>query len=107
MVGLAYRKYSSKYIQYEKEAKINKAGIWSGKFIEPWNWRRGARLRVENIEANNGCLIKGNISSSGEKIYHVKTGQYYKRTKISLSKGERWFCTEDEARKNGWRKSKR
>ena len=105
--ALAYRKYSLKYIQYEKEAKINKAGIWSGKFIEPWNWRRGDRLRVANVEANNGCLIKGNISSSGEKIYHLKTGQYYQRTKISLSKGERWFCTEEEARKNGWRKSKR
>ena len=105
--ALAYRKYSSKYVQSENEAKINKAGIWSGKFIEPWNWRRGDRLRVENVEANNGCIIKGNISSNGEKTYHVKTGQYYKRTKITLSKGERWFCNEDEARQNGWRKSKR
>ena len=104
--ALAYRKYSLKYVQYENKAKINKAGVWSGKFIEPWNWRRGARFRVENIEVNSGCLIKGNISSNGEKIYHIETGQYYKRTIISLSKGERWFCTEEDALKNGWRRSK-
>ncbi len=52
------------------------------------------------------CLIKGNISSSGEKIYHMPGQQYYDRTKIDLSAGERMFCTEDEAVAAGWRKSK-
>jgi hypothetical protein len=52
-----------------------------------------------------GCDIKGNISSSGEKIYHVPSGASYKQTVIDPSKGERWFCTEDEAKANGWRKS--
>lgn len=27
-------------------------------------------------------------------------------TKIDTSKGERWFCTETQARNAGWRKSK-
>jgi micrococcal nuclease len=54
-----------------------------------------------------GCVIKGNISSSsGEKIYHVPGQRYYEQTKIDPDKGERWFCTEDEAIANGWRKSK-
>ena len=54
------------------------------------------------------CLIKGNISrASGERIYHVPGGQYYSRTKITTSKGERWFCSEPEARAAGWRRSKR
>lgn len=57
--------------------------------------------------ADEDCLIKGNISSSGEKIYHVPSGQFYSRTKITESKGERWFCTEAEARAAGWRKSLR
>lgn len=51
------------------------------------------------------CDIKGNISSEGEKIYHVPGGQAYARTEINPSRGERWFCTEAEARANGWRKS--
>lgn len=55
-----------------------------------------------------GCYIKGNISmESGERIYHLPGQQYYEKTKIDPGKGERWFCTEDEARANGWRKSKR
>ncbi len=54
-----------------------------------------------------GCVIKGNISSStGEKIYHVPGQRYYEQTKIEPEKGERWFCTEEEATANGWRKSK-
>jgi len=56
---------------------------------------------------DESCLIKGNISSSGEKIYHVPGGSYYDRTVIDESKGERWFCSEQEAQAAGWRKSKR
>src|SRR3989338_149352 len=51
--------------------------------------------------------IKGNISSSGERIYHVPSGQYYSVTQINESKGEMLFCTEAEARSAGWRKSLR
>ena len=53
-----------------------------------------------------GCAVKGNISSSGEKIYHVPGQRYYEQTRIDPDKGERWFCTEEEASANGWRKSK-
>lgn len=53
------------------------------------------------------CLIKGNISSSGEKIYHLSGGRYYDVTVIDQSKGERWFCAEAEAVAAGWRKSMR
>ncbi len=54
-----------------------------------------------------GCSIKGNISSSGEKIYHVLGGASYNQTEIDPGKGERWFCTETEAVASGWRKSQR
>jgi hypothetical protein len=55
-----------------------------------------------------GCDIKGNISyNTGERIYHVPGQEYYDKTKISPEYGERWFCTEQEAIANGWRKSKR
>ena len=57
-------------------------------------------------EQRAGCVIKGNISSSGERIYHVPGQRYYDKTLIHLSKGERWFCTEQEAVAAGWRKAK-
>lgn len=62
----------------------------------------------------NGCTthksgrdIKGNISfDKHEKIYHVPGQNFYNETKISPEYGERWFCTEAEARANGWRNAK-
>ncbi|MGQ9890155.1 MAG: sunset domain-containing protein, partial [Aggregatilineales bacterium] len=57
-------------------------------------------------EQQPGCLIKGNISSKGEKIYHVPGARWYDRTKIDPSKGERWFCSPEEAERNGWRAAK-
>jgi hypothetical protein len=53
-----------------------------------------------------GCDIKGNISKTGEKIYHVLGQRWYDETKINPGKGEAWFCTEAEARANGWRKAR-
>lgn len=53
------------------------------------------------------CTIKGNISTrTGEKIYHVPGQRYYDATQIDLSKGERWFCSEQDAQDAGWRKAK-
>jgi hypothetical protein len=55
----------------------------------------------------SGCNIKGNVSrNTGERIYHVPGQRYYAATKISLIHGERWFCSEEEARRAGWRKSR-
>lgn len=55
-----------------------------------------------------GCDIKGNISiSTGEKIFHVPGNEFYEQTVISPDFGERWFCTEEEAIANGWRKARR
>jgi hypothetical protein len=53
-----------------------------------------------------GCVIKGNISSIGERIYHVPGQRYYDKTIINWNKGERWFCSEQEAVRAGWRKAK-
>lgn len=50
--------------------------------------------------------IKGNLSSTGEKIFHVPGQRYYNKTEIDVSAGERWFCTEEEAEDAGWRRSK-
>jgi hypothetical protein len=48
------------------------------------------------------CLIKGNISSNGRKIYHIPTGALYK-----VVKPEQCFNTEAEALAAGFVKSGR
>lgn len=54
------------------------------------------------------CDIKGNVSiSSGAKIYHVKGQEDYEATIIRYQYGERWFCSESDARTAGWRRAGR
>ena len=125
--ALAYRRYSEAYVDEEAEAKAARLGVWRGEFVPPWDWRRGKRLPLVSGDTrrnagqamapnrtaprvrsriSGGCRIKGNISRNG-RIYHVPGGYYYERTRIDMSKGERWFCSEAEARVAGWRRSRR
>ena len=106
--AMAYRKYSLDYVDEETAAQDARVGLWRGEFVPPWDWRKGERLQATTAPENTtGCLIKGNVSSSGERIFHVPGAQHYDRTKISEQKGERWFCTEAEAIAAGWRKARR
>jgi endonuclease YncB( thermonuclease family) len=112
--ALAYRQYVRDYVGHEDRARIAERGIWAGEFVPPWDWRRGARLadaqttgstriQLVNREGDRSdCRIKGNISRNG-KIYHVPGSRHYDRTRIDTSRGERWFCSVEEARRAGWR----
>ena len=108
-MALAYRKYSDDYTGQEATAKAARRGLWAGQFVPPWEWRKGKRLASEATTAANvnpnGCKIKGNIGSKGDRIYHMPGGRWYDRTVITASKGERWFSSEDEAKGSGWRRA--
>ena len=41
--ALAYRRYSTDYVDEEAEAKEARAGLWRGEFTAPWGWRRAKR----------------------------------------------------------------
>jgi endonuclease YncB( thermonuclease family) len=43
--ALAYRKYSSDYIDEEEDARGRGVGLWAGEFVVPWKWRKGKRYR--------------------------------------------------------------
>lgn len=53
------------------------------------------------------CLIKGNVSSTGERIFHMPGGAYYERTWIDPARGDMWLCSEAAALDAGFRKSTR
>lgn len=113
--ALAYRRYSREYVDEESTARAARKGIWRGEFVAPWDWRRGERLqgaarttRPADQATSKRCNIKGNIShNSGRRIYHMPGDRDYARTRISPSRGERWFCSEAEARAAGWRRAGR
>jgi micrococcal nuclease len=60
-----------------------------------------AKVQTQPIK-NDNPLIKGNINSKGERIYHMPGQQFYK-----ITDPEEMFFTEEEARDAGFRKSKR
>lgn len=41
--ALAYRRYSSDYIDEEEEARQSVRGAWSGRFEAPWDYRHNGR----------------------------------------------------------------
>ena len=41
--ALAFRRYSAQYIPAEELAQRRRAGMWSGQFVPPWEWRAEAR----------------------------------------------------------------
>lgn len=110
--ALAFRRYTRAYVEEESAALAARRGLWRGKFVRPWDWRRGKRLQTASHDARrasdrnrDACNIKGNISlNSGKRIYHVPGDPDYADTRISPSRGERWFCTESEARAAGWKR---
>jgi endonuclease YncB( thermonuclease family) len=113
----------------ENDARFARKGLWKGCFVSPQLLRRYTRNVAKLLGAAcpadddwnvlstlfpdyptmpPGCSIKGKLAAralvSGNRgIYHMESCRSYQRTK----KPERWFCSEEEARAEGFRKSYR
>lgn len=57
-------------------------------------------------KADGSGLIKGNVTAEGKKTYHLPTGAYYAATRLVAEQGDLWFCSEDDARAAGFRRSR-
>lgn len=97
----AFRRYSEDYAVDEDIAAAAHLGIWQHPTQTAWDFRDD-RWTVAVQVSPEGCPIKGNISANG-RIYHAPWSPWYDRTRISVEKGERWFCTERDALDAGWR----
>jgi len=73
-------------------AREEKLGIYSSKCTQETN------------PNSKTCVIKGNIRTprGDEKIYHFPGCGQYNNTVVELYKGDKWFCTENEAQKAGF-----
>lgn len=98
-------RHTERFLIAETAARTEGRGLW-GAGCEPY--ASGAK-DVGEVEAEgsaSACLIKGNIAiESGEHIYHLPGCEYYEATRINEEKGERWFCSEEEALAAGWRRA--
>jgi hypothetical protein len=91
----------ARYGQQEAAAKSAKLGVWSGESERPGDFRAKAWGDAKR-NAPEGCPIKGHLSGSA-KIYVLPWSADYHRVRISKARGERWFCSEQEAISAGWR----
>lgn len=97
-------RYADRFYHVQKQAQERESGIWS---IESFATDYGFEEETaENLSPDSSlsevCTIKGNISISGEKIYHMPGQQYY-----DVTNPEEMFCSDEEAQEAGYRKSKR
>nr|WP_081739908.1 thermonuclease family protein [Paenibacillus sp. JCM 10914] len=110
-------RYVDKFNDLQRISKEQALGIWSvenyaqedGFHPAELNGRNAQDTGITNQSNMNdikppeqGCTIKGNINSKGEKIYHTQDSPYYERTKP-----EQWFCSEPEAVEAGFRAPRR
>jgi len=89
------------YWPNRNEGRTRGAGLWSGLYVTPWEWRAGKRLN-EWISDNRGCSIKGDIETDGARVFHLPSDRSFESVRIQTGKGERWFCSQEEALDAGW-----
>jgi len=53
------------------------------------------------IPPDKSCVIKGNIRS-GKKLFYRPTCEFYNQVVVDTSFGDIWFCTESEAKQEGF-----
>jgi len=104
-LAMAYRKYAWDYDLDEKAAAVADRGLHAMRLQSPEQFRR--TRAVGRIPPRGGCRIKGNISSAGERIYHMPGQRHYEVTGIREERGELWFCSETQAVAAGWRAARR
>lgn len=87
-----YRKNSQRDVLTTayREAQNKKSGFWS--FC---------------INPKSNCLIKGNIDTATyDKFYHLQYCRHYDQIVLNTAYGDSWFCSQQEALKAGFTKSK-
>jgi endonuclease YncB( thermonuclease family) len=89
------------YRSAEAAAKDAKLGLWRGDFIAPKDWRKGARMPGETTDTTF-CVVKGVITEGEQRIFYIPSDDTYNDYKVDPKKGERMFCSDDEAILAGW-----
>jgi endonuclease YncB( thermonuclease family) len=93
------------YAMLEDQARTHKTGLWRGSPKRPSEYRTELWNQAKKA-APEGCPIKGAVSPGG-KFYLLPWSPDYGRVRVRRAKGERWFCSEEEAQSAGWKAAAR
>ena len=91
-----------RYQTAQQGAKDAKIGIWRGNFVAPAAWREGERLPGEASDPEF-CVIKGTVNDKDQKVFYIPSDEGYDDIVIDPARGERMFCSDDQAILRGWR----
>ncbi|MDP9248925.1 MAG: thermonuclease family protein [bacterium] len=93
--------YYKLLLEAKNQAKAAGAGLWGACDFESKDPTQG-----DTPPPSAECSIKGNISlHTYEKTYSLKECAQYSQTKIDPTLGEKYFCSEAEAKKAGFQKA--
>jgi micrococcal nuclease len=95
-----YKRYLA---QRENVAISGKLGVWGNCQEDlPKYFGDVTDMQIEDPD----CIIKGNISTENPtKFYFLPNCAPYSQIKIDAERGERYFCSEEEAEEAGFTKS--
>ena len=102
-------RYRDDFLADQAAAEADGAGLWSATTCggRPSASPDPVAVTTSTADAQQpsppGCDIKGNINTKGEKIFHQPGDASYADTVITPGKGERYFCSVEEAIAAGWR----
>lgn len=85
----------ARYSTDETAARTAKTGFWQGDVERPAEFRAKS-WEAAKKRAPEGCPIKGNVTGDG-KVYVMPWSPGYRAARVQKSRGERWFCTEQDA----------
>jgi endonuclease YncB( thermonuclease family) len=92
------------YRELERKAREARLGLWHSEFVAPSDWRKGERLSGEPDPDANPCPIKAVVSADGQGLYFVPTDDGYDSITLHPTNGDRRYCSDDSARRDGWRR---
>ena len=96
------QKYHDILIHSRNEAVTDKRGMWGA--CEQELEEKTSTFETNDPPPNPDCIIKGNISEHGYgKTYFFPGCANYNRVKVDLEKGDRYFCTKEEAEQAGFK----
>ena len=95
--ALAFVLYSREYVADELEAKTNHAGLWSGAFIAPWDWRGSNKqtevLGAASVPVNAQAILLSAVSAGEAPDQHAPSrATSTAPANASIMSRRRWYA---------------
>lgn len=92
--------YQTQFQATQQQAQQQKIGVWADTTGTVPNQAASSTAPTSDKQAE--CLIKGIVASDGFKFCLYPGTDNYTKIPLRPERGERWFCSKEDAQKAGW-----